>query len=135
MGIVPDSGFVGKVVGVDANTMATDETRFEGHEVPFSLGGGEDSPVSMSSLSNIRASSFIDVHVAAFSMAFALFNAWCEVVFNDGEVELTLVRSGVEPAVTLGMFLSLRTLSPGLMRSVFEIFVVGEAGWERKLLQ
>ena len=35
-------GFVGKVVGVDANTMAADETGFEGYEVPFSLGGGED---------------------------------------------------------------------------------------------
>ena len=94
--------FVGEVVGVDANAVATYESRFEGKEVPFGLGGGED-------VSGVDIEFFKDegelVHEADVHVALGVFDgfgglgyfdAWGEVGagFDDGEVELVyLVRS------------------------------------------
>ena len=82
--------------------MAADETGFEGQEVPFSLGGGED--VSGVDVKFIEYQGELvheaDVHVALGVFdgfcSLGYFNAWCEVGtgFNDGEVELVYLVRG-----------------------------------------
>jgi len=134
-------GFVGEVVGVDANAVATYEAWFEGKEVPFGLGGGED-------VSGVDIEFFKDegelVHEADVHVALGVFDgfgglgyfdAWGEVGagFDDGEVELVyLVRSfgggaggDLEDVLELADFVAwvdaLRAVAYG------EILVVGEA--------
>ena len=95
-------GFVSEVVGIYANAVPAYEARFEGQEVPFGLGGGED-------VSGVDIEFFKDegelVHEADVHVALGVFDgfgglgyfdAWGEVGagFDDGEVELVyLVRS------------------------------------------